>query len=125
MLDEAVEKYPDHTATITSVDLPLLGRRHSRLTYREIGDLSDRLAAALAKMGVKKGDRVGIDLVNSAQFVIAFFAILKAGGIVVALNPTFPPAKKAEQIIDSGIEIAIVMSLFYEGLNSVRDQTPL
>lgn len=125
LLDEAVEKYPDQTATITSVDLPLLGRRHSRLTYREIGDLSDRLAAALAAMGVKKGDRVGVDLVNSTQFVISFFGILKAGGIVVALNPTFPPAKKAEQIIDSGIETAIVMSLFYKGLNSVRDQTPL
>ncbi len=125
LLDEAVKKRPNNIACITSLHLPLFGRRHASITYRELGDLSDRLAGALADLGIQKGDRVAIDFVNSTQFVIAFFGILKAGGVVVALNPTFPPAKKAEQLNDSGAKALIGMSLFYEGLGTVRDQTPV
>ncbi len=50
--------------------------------------LTDHMAAALVEMGVKKGDRVGIFMPNTPQFVIAYFGILKAGGVVVAVNPT-------------------------------------
>lgn len=125
LLDESVAKYPERTACITSLELPVVGRVHRTLSYRELGERSDELAAALADMGVRKGDRVAIDLVNSTQFVIAFFGIVKAGGIVVALNPTFPPAKKARQLTDAGIETAIVMTMTYEGMNAARDQSPL
>jgi long-chain acyl-CoA synthetase len=125
LLDQTVQQYPDNVACVSSVRLPLFGRVRASITYRELGELSDRLAAALAEMGVKKGDRVAIDFVNSTQFIIAFFGALKAGGIVVALNPTFPPLKLAEQINDSGIEIVITMSLFYQAINSIRDQTPI
>ncbi|HPV06146.1 MAG TPA: long-chain fatty acid--CoA ligase [Aggregatilineales bacterium] len=125
LLDDAAKNHGDRVACIVSLELPVVGRIYNEVSYRELGELSDRLAAALADMGVKKGDRVAVDLVNSAQFAIAFFGILKAGGIVVALNPTFPPAQKARQIVDAGAEVAIVMSLFYEGLNSVRERTPL
>lgn len=125
LLDDAARKHPNNTACITSLHLPLVGRKYASITYRELGDLSDRFAAALAAMGLKKGDRVAIDAVNSTQFVIAFFGILKAGGIVVALNPTFPPAKKAEQLIDSGARFVFTLTLFYQGLNSVRAQTPI
>jgi long-chain acyl-CoA synthetase len=51
----------------------------------------NRLANALIKIGVKKGDRVGILLPNSPQFVIAFWAILTAGGIVTNMNPLYTP----------------------------------
>lgn len=125
LLDEVAQQYPDRTACITSLELPLFGRVHQSITYRQLGEQSDKLAAALAAMGVKKGDRVALDLVNSTQFIVSFFGVVKAGGIVVALNPTFPPAKKAEQLNDSGAEVAIVMSLFYGGVNSIRDATPL
>lgn len=125
LLDQSVEAYPQNVACIMSAEVPLLGRIHSSLTYKELGEQSDRLAAALAALGVQKGDRVAINLVNSTQFVLAFFGVLKAGGIVVALNPTFPPAKQADQLRDSGAKIVITMSLFYEGLHSVRAQTPV
>ena len=125
LLDDAVRDFGDQTACITSVDLPLFGRRHASLTYRELGALSDRLAAALSAMGLQKGDRVGILFPNSVQFVLAWFAVAKAGGIVVALNPSFPPAKYAEQLVDADVKIVIAMSLFYSGLNSVRESTPV
>nr|MBN1229421.1 AMP-binding protein [Anaerolineae bacterium] len=107
MLDQTVSRFPDNTACISSADLPLFGRKHAEITYRELGDLSDRLAAGLAAMGVKKGDRVALHFANSTQFIIGFFGISKAGGIVVAINPTFPPKKIAEQLNDSGAETLI------------------
>ncbi len=125
LLDEAARKYPNNTACVMSAHLPLFGRRHASITYGELGDLSDRFAAALADMGLKKGDRVAIDAVNCTQFVIAFFGILKAGGTVVALNPTFPPAKIADQLNDSGVRFVFTLSKFYQDLNSIRDQTPV
>jgi long-chain acyl-CoA synthetase len=103
----------------------LFGRKHATVSYAELNDRADRLAAALADMGIQKGDRVAIVAPNSTQFVIAFFGILKAGGIVVAMNPAFPPAKWADQLNDSGVKVVITLSPFYEGLNSVREQTPV
>lgn len=123
LLDETAKKYPNNSACITALKLPLFGVKDDTVTYRELGELSDRLAAALADLGVKKGDRVALVLPNCTQFVIAFFGILKAGGVVVALNPTFPPLKWADQFNDAGVEIVISLTAFYEGLNSIRDNT--
>ena len=51
--------------------------------------LSDKLATGLCKLGIAKGDRVGVVLPNSPQFVLAFYGVLKAGGVVVAANPSY------------------------------------
>ncbi len=122
-LVEASEKYGDNVAAITSARLPLIGRIKSELTYRQINEDSDALAAALVDMGVQKGDRVTIIMPNCAQFVIAFYAILKAGGTVVAANPTYPAKKLADQLVDSGAMAAITLSLFYNKLKQVQAQT--
>jgi long-chain acyl-CoA synthetase len=50
-------------------------------------ETTDRLAVGLASLGVKKGDRVGVFMPNTPQFVMAYFAILKLGAVVVATNP--------------------------------------
>ena len=57
------------------------------LTYAELDNLSDRFAAALAEMGVEKGDRVAIHLPNCPQFAIGFFGLLKAGAVFVPVSP--------------------------------------
>src|SRR3989442_13605257 len=62
----------------------LLGDRVS--TYARLDADTDRLAAALAKRGVKKGDRVTLFMPNSVQFVFAFYGTLKAGGVVNPIN---------------------------------------
>jgi long-chain acyl-CoA synthetase len=56
-----------------------------RLSYRAVKDASDRFAAALQRLGVAPGDRVGLLLPNSPQFIIAYYGALKAGAVVVAL----------------------------------------
>ena len=95
------------------------------VTYAEMDELTDRLAAGLAALGVKKGDPVGIFMPNSAQFVMAFYAILKAGGVVVATNPLYSAREIEHQLNDAGIEIMLVMSNFYNLVKSVQPKTRL
>lgn len=119
------QQHGEATATIMSTRLPLVGRLAHRLTYRDVNAYSDALAAALVDWGLQKGDRVAIVMPNCPQFVIAFYAILKAGCTVVAVNPTFPPGKIAEQLKDSGSKAVMTLSLFYEGVKSVQGDTPV
>jgi long-chain acyl-CoA synthetase len=122
-LIEAAEQDGDSVAALTSAHLPVVGRVKSTLNYRDLNAQSDALAAALVDMGLKKGDRVAIVMPNCAQFVISFYAILKAGGVVVATNPTYPPKKMAEQFNDSGATVVIALSLFYDHVKQIQQET--
>ena len=73
-LETMAKKYPDSTSTI------FMG---AKLTYQQLNSLADAFAVALSKMGVNKGDRVAIHLPNCPQFVIAYYGILKIGGVLV------------------------------------------
>lgn len=73
-LDDAAEKYPGQTAVLFE---------ERELKYKDLKIQADRLAAALAGFGVKKGDRVQIFLPNCTEFIISDWAILKAGACVV------------------------------------------
>jgi len=126
LLEETARQSPNAVACFFAPSrLGPLGRPGNALTYAQLNDLTDRLAAGLTVMGVKKGDRVAIIFPNIPQFVICFFGILKAGAIVVAMNPTYPPAKWVEQLNDCGAEVVITMSRFYPGLAAVRKETPV
>jgi len=122
-LEQNARERPNAPAIITSLHLPLFGRKHATLSYGELNEQSDRLAAGLAALGVKKGDRVAIMFPNCAQFVISFYAITKIGAIVHAINPTFPAPKIQEQVADSGTEIVICLSLFYEAVRKALPGT--
>jgi len=115
-LEETARKYPDRTATIL---------KGARLSYGDLDQLTDRLAAGLAVMGLQRGDRVAIFMPNSPQFVIAFYGILKAGGVAVATNPLYTPRELEHQIKDSGAEFILVMSNFYRTIKQVQPNTPL
>lgn len=98
--EEICEKYPDRPALI------FLGEPFS---YARLRDLIDRLAKALSQQGVKKGDRVMIYLSNSPQWVISFFAILKAGAVVVPVPPIYTSFEIEYMINDSGTETLICL----------------
>ncbi|MCC6191601.1 MAG: long-chain fatty acid--CoA ligase [Anaerolineales bacterium] len=116
LLEESAAKFPDRPCTVFK------GRV---LTYKEVNDQCDRMAAALAAQGVKPGARVGIFMPNTPQFVIAYFGILKAGGVVVATNPLYSPREIVHQLKDSGVELMLVMSNFYQRVKEVQAQTQL
>lgn len=97
----------------------------AKLTFSEMNDLSDQLAAALVDKGVKKGEPVGIFMPNTPQFVIAFYAVLKAGGVVVATNPLYQDFELEHQLNDAGVKTMLVMSNFYEKIKKVQPKTGL
>ncbi len=113
-LEDAAQKYPDQNCTIF---------KGATISFSEMNEITDALAGALADMGVKKGDRVGLFMPNTPQFVMAYFGILKAGGVVVASNPLYTAPEIAHQAKDAGIEIMFVMSNFYQTIKSAQDKT--
>jgi long-chain acyl-CoA synthetase len=102
LLDEAVAAYGPRPCTY------FMGQR---LTYAEIGKLSDRAAKGLQAMGAREGVKVGLLLPNSPTFVIYYFAILKAGGTVVNFNPLYSLEELEFQIRDSGTKIMVTLDL--------------
>src|SRR5690349_24835639 len=86
---------------------------------------TEHTGGALGGMGLKKGDRVGIFMPNTPQFVIAYFGILKAGGVVVAVNPTYPPDEVLTPVNDANIEIMFTLTRFYGILKAVRERSKL
>ena len=115
-LDNAAQKYPDHACTIF---------KGAEISYKEMNAITDRIAGALAAMGVKKGDRVGIFMPNTPQFVMVYFGILKAGGVVVATNPLYTPPEIEHQANDSGVEIMFVMTNFYKTIKAAQPKTKI
>ncbi|NWG18273.1 MAG: long-chain fatty acid--CoA ligase [Chloroflexi bacterium] len=124
-LTETARVSPSRIALATPAHLPGLGWQTANMTYGELNRKSDALAAAFISMGLKKGDRVAIVLPNSAAFAIAYFAVLKAGGVVAATNPTYPAEKMRHQINDSDAPIAVTLSLFYSTLKQIQPGTKL
>jgi long-chain acyl-CoA synthetase len=107
---------PDATATF------FLG---ASLTYAEIKQQADQLAAALHGLGVKKGDRVGVMLPNCPQYTIAAFAILRLGAIVVNINPLYTPRELTVVANDAGICFLIALDSLAGVAIGVRNQTPI
>jgi long-chain acyl-CoA synthetase len=114
LLDDAAASFPTTTA------LAFLG---TRITYRELKDQVDRFATALAGLGVGKGDRVAIVLPNCPQNVIAFFAALRLGAVVVEHNPLYTEAELAHQLADCGAEVVVCLDKVYETVAAVRGRT--
>jgi long-chain acyl-CoA synthetase len=78
-----------------------------RITYRQLLDHSNRLAAGLQAMGLEKGDRVALLLPNCPQFVIAFFGALQAGAIVTTTSPMYTARELIYQWNDAGVKVVI------------------
>ncbi len=116
ILDTTAVELPDRTATV------FLG---AELTFHEIKARSDRFASALAQRGVKMGDRVGIMLPNCPQYVIAAFAVLRLGAIVVNVNPTYTGREVLTVARDSGMRTVLTLDRLAPLVAGVRAQTDI
>jgi long-chain acyl-CoA synthetase len=112
----------------TAVDLPdrpataFLG---AELTFQQIKDRSDALAAALARFGIAKGDRVGIMLPNCPQYIFAAFAVLRLGAILVNVNPLYTAREVLTVARDSGMRVLLTLDRLAPLALGVRGQTRL
>jgi long-chain acyl-CoA synthetase len=105
LFDEASERAPGKVA------VAFYGRS---ITYGELRDATDRLANALAAKGVKKGDRVALYLLNSPQFIIAYFGALKCGATVTPISPVYTSHEVRYQLEDSGARAIVCQDILHE-----------
>ena len=113
------------TAAVEVPDRPATAFFGATLTYQELKHRSDRLAAALDAMGIAKGDRVGVMLPNCPQYVIAAFAILRHGAIVVNINPTYTARELLSVANDSAMRFLVTLDVLAPLALGVRGDTRL
>ena len=111
-LENTARKYPDRTAAIFY---------SNRVSYGRLWDGSLRLAGALRRLGLEKGDRVAMLLPNVPQFIVAYNGILAAGGVTVPINPLNPVEEIAREITETESETLIVLDRL---LDKVPEETP-
>jgi long-chain acyl-CoA synthetase len=112
--DETVARFPDQTALIFE---------GFRIRYGELREMVDRMAGALAGLGIQKGDRVALLLPNVIPCVAAYYAVLKLGGIVVMNNPLYTDHELTHQFNDSGAGMVITLDLLAPRMIGLRETT--
>ncbi|MDL2210751.1 long-chain fatty acid--CoA ligase [Desulfovibrio sp. OttesenSCG-928-O18] len=110
-LDTAARETPDSTAIIY---------RDYRLTYAQLLREAEVIAANLAAHGVRPGDRVALMMPNVPQMLISFWAVLKAGGVVVMTNPLYMETELLHQMTDAGVRHLISIAACWPKLNAMR-----
>ena len=98
ILSESARRTPDYPVAVFD---------GGQLTYRQLDQASDRVAASLAAAGIKPGERIALQLPNIPQFLISYFGILKAGAVVVPLNVLLRAPEIAYHLEDSGALVLI------------------
>ena len=101
-LDHTVQEFPDRPA------IDFLG---NKINYGELGALVNRAAYGFQKLGIKKGDHIGLCLPNITYYVVCYFAILKVGGVVVNYNPLYTENEITKQIEDSETKLMVTLDL--------------
>jgi long-chain acyl-CoA synthetase len=97
----------------------------AELTFLDLKRRSDALAAALAELGIGKGDRVGIMLPNCPQYIIAAFGILRLGAVIVNINPSYTAREVVTVAADSGVRLVITLDVLAPLVAGVRAQTAI
>jgi len=97
------------TTAVEMPDAPATAFLGATMTFHEIKQQADRFAASLVRLGIAKGDRVGVMLPNCPQYIIAAFAILRLGAVVVNINPIYTARELKTVTDDSGIRVLITL----------------
>ena len=97
----------------------------SRLTFGELDELSASFGAWLQTLGLERGDRVALMMPNVPQYLVALSAVLKAGYVVVNVNPLYTARELQHQLQDSGAKAIVVLENFAATLEEVIDQVPV
>ncbi len=114
LLDDSARKFSDR---------PLTRFFGKQMTYATVKDLSDRLAAAARGLGIRPGDRVALLLPNFPGYLIAYYGLLKAGAVVVPLNPLYTAHELTFHFNDSGAETVVTIPMFAAKVAEVAKKT--
>jgi long-chain acyl-CoA synthetase len=96
-----------------------------KITYKELDELSWQFAAYLQSQGLKKGDRIALMMPNLLQYPIALLGSLRAGCVVVNVNPMYTARELAYQLNDSGADALVILENFAHVFQSIQDQVTI
>jgi long-chain acyl-CoA synthetase len=113
-LDRTAQRHPDRMA---------LNFQGYSLTFRQLQEMTDRFASALAAFGIGKGDSVALLLPNLIPCVAAYYAVLKIGGIAVMNNPLYSDRELDHQFNDSGAKLLVTLDLLGNRMIDLRPKT--
>ena len=114
MLEDAFAQYASRVA------FDCMGKR---LTFKDLDTASQQFAAYLQSLGLSKGARVALMMPNVLQYPIALAGTLRAGYVVVNVNPLYTPRELAYQLKDSGAEVLVVLENFAHTFECIQSQT--
>jgi long-chain acyl-CoA synthetase len=112
MLEDSADRFGDRPALIFLDKV---------IPYNELRQKVHFMAAALQKIGIEKGDRVAIMLPNSPQLVIAYYAALNSGAVVVMCNPLYTPRELKIQLEQSDTKLLVTLDLFWPKAREVKE----
>lgn len=114
IFEQSIEKYRDSTAYIN------MGHT---MTFAELDELSAQFAAYLQNSGLKRGDAVAIMMPNLLQYPVAMFGILRAGMVVVNVNPLYTARELKHQLNDANVKTIVIVENFAKTLEDVVNET--
>jgi long-chain acyl-CoA synthetase len=122
LLVDSAARYPEAPAIVFGARI---GTRlvDSTMSYQILDGAVNRFASTLQKLGVARGDRVAIIAPNCPQFVIAYYGIMRAGGVAVPCNFLYTADELQHQLNDARAGTVVVLSPFYEKVCSIRGET--
>ena len=113
LLENSAKKYPN------KISLDFFGKK---ISYEELDEMADKVASFLKSEGVRKGDRVVVDLPNTPHYVACYFGILKAGGIVVQCNPMYTERELRYLVENSEVDVVFAVELVYPRIRPLLDE---
>jgi long-chain acyl-CoA synthetase len=116
LLERAAKCYPKRIAVASEM---------TEITYEKLDSVSNQFANSLHALGVKRGDRVAIQLPNIPQFIIAYFGVLKAGAVVTAISPLYREREVKYQLKDSAAETIVTLDTLVSITDKIRGETQL
>lgn len=120
MIVAASEKYKPQTAFTTCMPNGMNGH----LTYAQVNEMSDAFAVYLREsLGLNAGDRVAVQMPNCLALPVAAFGILKAGCVLVNVNPLYTRREMAHQFNDSGATALVIVDMFADKLEDILADT--
>ena len=97
----------------------------ARLTYRQLAEQVNRFASSLSDLGLEPGDRIAIMLPNCPQIIIAYYAALSIGAVVVMTNPMYVEREMAHQFVDAEVKVLVGLDHFMPRIEKVWKETPV
>ncbi len=116
LLERTARRYPRRVATYYG---------GSTMSYSDLYGHVNKFAAALAGLGIKKGDRVGVFLPNTPQAMISYYALMRLGAIAVMINPLNVERELRFLLRDAGIKDLIVLDTLYRRVMNIKDKIEL